>query len=705
MEKIGGNTIIEKLIAGGFGMSKEMLAMGIIIFIGGLLGMFLNRKISRKMMIFMGAVYLAAGACAFFIIEHYYEIPKSDVEIILTDLDEKADSVFLSHVLIDGEEYTVEHMKSGNWLWQNNSFGWKNAAGTVLEEIDKDVIVEIPIGYIRTLSFNADGDTGKIQIAEGGDTAEQLLNRGENNIQLKGTPKKQVYLAKIIKLAMFSILFALFILVINLMRKHWDAICVFCRKNGFYIILFFLSLLSLFFMWRYADDESFWYDEVYTLGFLQGGEKTNSMWIVSMLMRAWSFAAPYGQEYLLLIEIMAVVCTVYFIGLIGRRICDEQCGIIAAILVGFSECIWLYAAFEFRSYAFLLLFSVTTFYFLLIRNAAAKHKYFFSVLYGVNLLLLMDSHEYGKVLVVCYLAVDVVLLIGKKINVKYLITWIIPFMYGIYWIFNNEVGHLWNNYSWPENPNIEIVADTFMILCNKQWILFGLFLCGVVYIMKLLIDYLKNSKTFVQIDKYLYPLWLIVGVFACSIIYSNYINPQNSLYLPRYFISVVAYIYIIIAVTVSKIIDYIKSVGIKCLNRNMVTVCIAMLLIFNGWQIYRTYPQLHNNDYRGCAEWLKNQEDIYDKDVVIVSTESKENMDAFLYFFYQGKDSHTPQIIIDKSFNLDRLQSLSYRKGYVVSFLPGVQALPEHTDDYKSVMLKEEYGIKIYEKKMANKKS
>lgn len=679
-------------------ISKTMFVMGILIFIGGLIGMFVHRKFSKKIMIFMGAVYLTAGASAFFIVEHYYESPKNDVEIILSDFDEQAESVFLSQVVVDGEEYNLEHMKSGNWVWQNNSYGWKNSSGTVLEDIDTDVIVEIPIGYVRTLNFNVNADGVKIQVREDDDTVEQVLYRGGNLVQLKEVSSKQVYLAKFIKIAFFVILFAIFIIIIQFAKKYWTVFSMFCKKNRFYITLLVLSFLSFLFMWRYAGDESFWSDEVFTVGLLKGQEKPNSLWIALSVMRFCMSIVPYGQQYLLLPEIILVVCSVYIIGLVGRRICSEWCGIIASALTGFSAIIWIYAAFEFRPYAFMLFYSILAFYLLLIRNTVVKHKYFFCILYGISLLLLMDSHEYGKVMIACYLVLDVILLIGEKINIRYFLTWAFPLMYGIYWVLNNDIGGLWNNYGWPENPTIEIVSDTFMLLCNRQWFLVGLFLCGLVYVIKLLVDYLKGVKSFAQVNGYFYLLYMIIGIFSCSIVYSNYINPENSLYVNRYFISVIAYVYIIIAAVISKVIEYIMKEEKNYLNKQIVTISISSILIFNGWQAYRGFPAMHYEDNKGSAEWMKDQEDIYDDDVALVYAEWENNLEGWLYYFNQGKDQHLPQVVCQT--NMDDLHDLPYKKIYVVSMHFGIQELPKYIDNkkYKSTMEKKEYGIKVYEK-------
>jgi len=431
-----------------------------------------------------------------------------------------------------------------------------------------------------------------------------------------------------------------------------------------YLIIAFLSLI---FMMLNSTKGSMWYDEMYTVGLALGNSVPNSMYITFALMRTYIKSIPIEQIYIYILPEVGVALSVYIIGLIGEKLKGGRTGLYACTIMAFSPYIIQQVGVEFRSYFMLLLLSCFVFYLFLQRYTYNNHNWMV-ILYGLASMLLMDCHEYGKVLAILFLCCDLILIFLKKISNKNIISSIFVLLYGLFWLYRNELGGLWNNYSWTSVPTPEIVYQTIRLLLSNSAIFFILFIIGTLSTLRIAIKMLEKYRFPKSFFDFLVgffsqgeciALLLIIGIFSASIIYSTVINPENSLYVNRYFISVIAYMILFAAIGLDRIfsMDIIRNFCKKSFVQSLI---IIALLSINMYQ-YACMPEEHNHPYRQTAECMRYIEEAYYSDSMVFIPDNGYVSRAWIEYLNTNK-----KINVYNKYNFD-ISNAQYKRIYVVA--------------------------------------
>lgn len=187
--------------------------------------------------------------------------------------------------------------------------------------------------------------------------------------------------------------------------------------GGIALALFFVLLLL-------AEQVSFWNDEMSQIAFGLNDipyliERSASLEdgvppLFGIVAWFWYRIVPYGERWLLLLSIVPVVVSAYFLGLIGKLTVNARTGYIMEILFAASPFFWYNIALEFRGYSFLLLFSVLSIYLYLLRNQGKRKKGILGL--NITLTALCFSHYFGIMIFGILFLADVMLLLRKKSN-------------------------------------------------------------------------------------------------------------------------------------------------------------------------------------------------------------------------------------------------------------------------------------------------
>lgn len=676
-----------------------LLFLGMVLFGATILAGIGKKKYGVNACVSLFIYGIIAGIVSTAITFNIVEMPESNVSISLGELSDDAREVFLVETLVDGKKITIEDTIEGKWAWRGDACGWMNMEGTVLTDITTSVVIKVPNGWVRTLRFASVASSGKIYIEENG-AVQQVNIEKENVIKLKPCSRGERWGFRLLQIVVFVVVYLFICLLLIMSIKKKDIIMGGTLKYQYYLAYAGIAFLSFISMVSLSEEDSLWYDEMFTLGYAQANVPPNSSFIVWGLMCKWVKIIPYGQKFLLLLPIFVVAISVYIAGLLGKHLINGQAGCFLAALLGFSPYIYSQAAFEFRTYFMMLLMSIMTYYIFCIRGVGNGYeKNWIIPIYGISLALLMDSHEYGKLAAAAFMAMDVILVILKKIKKRNIISEIFPIIYMIYWILNNDVGYLWNNYSVSRKPDMKMIFHTLLTLCSNNKVLFGMFILGGIVVLRLIISDIQQKRDAVENHgKEMAVLVLILGVFSAAVVYSAYVNPDNSLYVDRYFISIISFVLIVAVFGINFLIESIAKKDI-CNVKNIFSITVVALIVVWGWSGYQEDGSFkHNQNYREAAEWISSQNDIYNEDVVVFIPENAYNVAAFHYYMSKGRA--VDSINFRNIFNLD-VSNTEFQKIYLVapSFSPTEEQAQYLNDEYMLKDTVQGYPISIYEKK------
>lgn len=470
-------------------------------------------------------------------------------------------------------------------------------------------------------------------------------------------------------------------------------------KSKYHIIYLLIALSSLGYIIYTSDAGSLWHDEMTRLGNSLLNTKPNTSYITSALLRAYVPIIPYGQRYVYLLPEVFFAGSVYIVGLVGKRLRNGMTGVLACSIMAFSPYLIRQCAHEFGPY-YMLLFTSTWMYYLFLkrREDTCEKNIMFMVLYGFSNMMLMDCHEYGKLVAGCYLLLDACLLAGKKLDKAAMVSFLCPIVYLFYWMMHNELGGLWNSYAWTPTPTPTLVVETVKLLLNESYIIMFAFAIGILYILYLLLnDVRSRCSVFEAKLGYYTGVYIVIAVFAASIVYSTFINPDNSLYMERYFVSVVPYMIVIAACGMEYTGSILLGGAFKQQKIVIGTACVLTVVI-GGWQTYVQDIDEYNQKYRQSAEYLREHAEVYDEESVVFIPENGPVITAWQWFFTEnGKYEYVNTY---SKWNFD-IKACIYQTIYVIApIYEPTKEQQEYLDkNYKLEKEINELQMKVYERR------
>ena len=176
----------------------------------------------------------------------------------------------------------------------------------------------------------------------------------------------------------------------------------------------------------YADNNTFWNDEIWQINFCMTHENPLKTLLIShntyytdlvgnTILSLWYQIAPYGEKWLLLPQELAVAVGVYIVGIATNCLQGLRTAIFATIIGASFSSLVFQCAYEFRTYGFLFLWCSITFYFYIKLRKEKDCSWKKIMLLGVMLWLPASSHIFGVFFSAGLVLTDLILALQKKL--------------------------------------------------------------------------------------------------------------------------------------------------------------------------------------------------------------------------------------------------------------------------------------------------
>lgn len=638
-------------------LAKVLLAVGtVVIFFHEF-----RDRLSRRWLAYITAAILICAVAVNYAVSF---LPPMTEEVTLTALGEKQEAakgmeVYLSGYTIDGKSYISGkslEIVEGKWFWKGEIYTWRPETDSRQPEgTTRTVVLKIPVGWNRTLDFNSSQYRGKVEIStyekqwtvdtyseEGRINSEQIGRSRTTLLLLNQLRRLALYILAFLVLSFWGIRTVQWALEKPEQAREW------LDRNSGKIAYGCIALVTFALMVHYADRVSLWFDELSQIGFTNGTIKEAIGYCLEMKDFAppltdvcstiWYHIAPYGEAWLLLPTILLSAFSIFVTGLICERLHGKYCGILAAIMLSFSVTLWSNAAYEYRSYAYLIFFSTLTYYCHMRRIEGEK---LFSFLFSVSLVGLAMSHYFGMIACTFFFFADLYLLFRKQLKVKNGIVYLLPGGIAAFWMM--AVFAITMQYKKPEDlaswytvPGFSHVRSALRFLSGNFEVAYWILLAGIAIILT---DIIHRDKE--QFDLKTFYLRLsaieIVGTFALLLIYGNFINAKASMWQSRYFFGLLPHVIILSSSALYRFITIARD---RLTAQRALCLCMTFAFGLNCLSVIstsdsETYP------YREAADWIYKQNNyIFNKDTLVImvfgSDFSMEGYDEY-YVTRQGR--------------------------------------------------------------------
>ncbi|MDE7428206.1 MAG: hypothetical protein K2N00_02860, partial [Lachnospiraceae bacterium] len=374
--------------------------------------------------------------------------------------------------------------------------------------------------------------------------------------------------------------------------------------------------------------QSFWADEIASIGFIRNGLSIsevlntylyveNNLPLYPMILYVVYRVMPYGEQFLLIPSIIFCMAGVVVLAMTTARLKGKRAGFLALCLGASSGILIWQAAWEIRCYGLAFLLSNLVLYSFVMKFLRGSKKDM--VLWCVSLALFFWTHWFAFVLLAFYGLVDLALVISRKISWKQLICWVpgcllyFPWLLASLYYKNNGL----ENY-WSQPPGFKNMAWTVLFYLDGNRLLWYLcLLTGAGLLVSAVIWFRKpasEEKTVGLLSAFCVAAaaWMIGVVF----VYSRYLYPSGGLYVERYFTVIQPHILLITALGLAFILDTAdKAVCVERPKGKIIfqlggwgmRIGVVVLLVFFFLNAYRDqYAAIRKpfEPYREAADYL-----------------------------------------------------------------------------------------------------
>lgn len=598
---------------------------------------FFKKRFTKGILIGLSLIVMLLGILAGNLVNL---IPIPTEPVILTALNDKNEEstytqVAICRIVVDNKEYQQINPSKGKWFWRGDELWWRpNSDSRRPDGLTQTIVIDVPIGNSRIIEFASYFNRGILKV-ESGDKCEIIdtyVTKGSDNVSavLTSTAEYKLILFKLFKLAIFALIIVIFafypIFALNKFGnervKNWFG------RNWDKVYYFIISIMYVSVLQSVSDEGSFWCDEVWQLGWMYTGyPKGETMILNPIINKFWFNIMPYGQEYLRLLPQLFVAGSIFTCGLAGSEYKNKRFGILLSSSIAFSLTIINQCGMCIRGYALLLLCSsLMLFMYIKKQKYIGNEKIHLLILYGLSATVTMDVHQFGLVTAGLFLISDFILLSFKKASKKAWIEFLIPVIYGVYWLINSLNFYVSSGFStWLDNANPSRLFDAVQWLFCYNDILLAFFVFGIVIIMftsiyKIYYKKFNFTNDFTILTITTVPVILILITYF----YSTVINPDNSLLVDRYFISIIVCMYFVMCYGIDKIIDYIVAIARKkTIEQVLVISSVCLMCLYNwpqvsSWDKWERSYRTANTDFKSSIEYVMNQSDAYDKETLYI---------------------------------------------------------------------------------------
>lgn len=384
---------------------------------------------------------------------------------------------------------------------------------------------------------------------------------------------------------------------------------------------------------------------------------------------------------------------VYVYGLIGSELKDKRLGVILSTLGATSSTIIFQGSLEFRNYPVVIwAMSLSVYFFIKKQKNMGNEKISTLILYGLFLAIAMDSHVFGLVAAGLMMIFDFVLVFVMK-RYKNLLEFIIPGIYGIYWLFTTfaaGVETMQNKYWGASTPSFKSVINFIKYLCGGQWIYVALFIFGYMAVIGYLIYVIYKKQIDWKLD---YAMLTLISVpalfFIFNISFTVYVV-NGSLFNQRYFVPIIVFFEIFIGIAIDTLIRLLTENRKSIINSFASTTLTLSMCAFMCITSWNSQTADTRDNYKEISDYLIGQNDIYSPSTVCIVRGDPDINTGFEYYLsHKGERDSINHIDMYSDF-------IQYDTIYVV--YPGYPyAETTYTDNgYKKIDLKTSLSICKY---------
>lgn len=346
-------------------------------------------------------------------------------------------------------------------------------------------------------------------------------------------------------------------------------------KKCYYIIGTILILWMIIFAFINGNCQSFWADELASIGFVRSGISLKEMFqaylyvesnlpLYSLILYIVYRIAPYGERFLLLPSILFCAGGIVVLGMTVTKMKGYLAGLIAICLGCASNALLWQGAWEIRCYGLAFFLSAVTIYAYIQKTLVPDTRNM--VFYSISILLFLWTHWFASILAALYGLVDLSLVIKHKISWKKLCCYLPGALTLLPWLIVSFVYKQSTLKSfWGETPGWKDMPWTVLFLLSGRRILWYLcLLTGAVILWKAI--FLSKRSDQEEKKKNNLAALCVIGigwVIGIVFIYSRYISPDGSLYIQRYFMILVPHVLLVTTYGLASVIRFGERI-----NRN-----------------------------------------------------------------------------------------------------------------------------------------
>lgn len=428
--------------------------------------------------------------------------------------------------------------------------------------------------------------------------------------------------------------------------REWSS-----RLSPYFCLRLVVVLLALLIMWRFAGRRSLWYDDVATIHFVAGdvplstniartlGEARYNPPLFYVLAYFWLRIMPYGTAYLKLLSILFCCVGIWLCGTAAKQIAGGRAALIATIFAATSTYLIRYAAFTFRCFGLMFMLCA-----LLIvsyhKRLTEQEKICHYISYGlIHALLLYTNYICGLITAVLGLY-DLWLFARKKIKVHFLWSYIgagLAFLPLILYVLTDMIESHAN--FWPGVPYFSTLRDTIFLVFSNHVFLLALFVFAAVLACAAALrgtDVRKEGALGMGPEVVAALVLWFLFVIGFSFVFSRYLYPSSSIFVDRYFISVLAPAVIAAAAGMDRILDALSEDRGKAASGILTCAGILICFIYLESSCISTVsanPGTTNEPYEQATNWICEQEDAYGDRCLVMMTSYQGGL---YYYATQG---------------------------------------------------------------------
>lgn len=617
------------------------------------------------------------------------KLPPLTDKVTLTALGEKREEavheeIWLASYTVDDQIYISGkslQIAEGKWFWgAGESYVWRIETDPRQPKgLTRSVTVEIPVGWARTLDFRGSIWSGLVKVSFNGN--EIIADTFSENGSIVPVPLSRSETSKLIwNQTRYLVLYAILMLgwsitgisAIQYAVHQSERYKCWMKRNKGKLCYIAIALAGFCLMIHYANDNSFWLDELLQITFVKDGFLDTLQYCLRMreitpplyglCAGIWYHIAPYGQQWLLLLSIVSALAASYLMGVVGERLGGKTAGVLATCLMTFSTTVW-YAALEFRAYSFVLFFSALSLYCHINIKECRGRKW--QACYSISLTGLAMSHYFGMLLCGLFFFVDAYSFLRKKVLKSQLCTYIFPGSVSCLWlcaVYRVTLQHrrpeeIFSGYPIPDASSI---VSVLRFLSGELELQFWLLLLGISFALGGLLSRGKEDKRIINFYQGM-SLAIVILAIGLLFFYGNCVNQKSTMWFERYFIILIPFITLLSVYAVIRLFQTRSAADV--LSMRAVIIFTGMVLLSNCVSVGASCGP--SEPYREAADWLYAETNtVFNPETIIISAMDDEVLAAWEEYYITRQGRRDPLYVRSQN-SLTEEDLLLYDKVYV----------------------------------------